>query len=108
MMVPQQSSTEIDGKSHEDWPILLTKDGLMLTNFIIEGKRKYSKVVVWDRSYFLGSNDGSTTIIRSQLKKARGSIPRSSFAIDQTSEAGMWFATIIRECKVVMAIDLFC
>eukprot|EP00980_Cylindrotheca_fusiformis_P014249 scaffold3769_cov67-Cylindrotheca_fusiformis.AAC.1 len=110
MMVPQQSSAEIDGKSHEDWPILLMKDGLklMLTNFIIEGKRKYSKVVVWDRSYFLGSNDGSTTIIRSQLKKARGSIPRSLFAIDQTSEAGMWFATIIRECKVVMAIDLFC
>eukprot|EP00980_Cylindrotheca_fusiformis_P022607 scaffold9503_cov72-Cylindrotheca_fusiformis.AAC.1 len=85
MMVPQQSSAEIDGRSHEDRPILLTKDGLMLTNFIIEGKRKYSEVVVWDRSYFLGSNDGSTTIIRSQLK-ARESIPRSSFAID---EAGM-------------------
>eukprot|EP00980_Cylindrotheca_fusiformis_P026536 scaffold16373_cov105-Cylindrotheca_fusiformis.AAC.1 len=50
MMVPQQSSAEIDGKSHEDRPILLTKkDGLMLANFIIEGKKKYSEVVVWDR-----------------------------------------------------------
>eukprot|EP00980_Cylindrotheca_fusiformis_P021370 scaffold8247_cov130-Cylindrotheca_fusiformis.AAC.1 len=63
-----------------------------------ESKIKYSKVVVWDRSYFLGSSDGSTTIIRWLdankfhslcLLEARESIPRSLFAIDQISEAGM-------------------
>eukprot|EP00980_Cylindrotheca_fusiformis_P022508 scaffold9379_cov73-Cylindrotheca_fusiformis.AAC.1 len=54
-----------------------------------------------------GTSQGSTYSVDKGWK-ARESIPRSSFAIDQTSDAGMWFATIIGECKVVMAIDLFC
>eukprot|EP00980_Cylindrotheca_fusiformis_P012797 scaffold3141_cov195-Cylindrotheca_fusiformis.AAC.1 len=49
-----------------------------------------------------GTLQGSTYSVDKGWK-ARESIPRSSFAtIDQTSEAGMWFATIIGECKVVM------
>eukprot|EP00980_Cylindrotheca_fusiformis_P027312 scaffold19881_cov78-Cylindrotheca_fusiformis.AAC.1 len=52
--------------SSKDRPVLLMKDGLVPTNFIhynYKGCRKYSKVMVWDRSTFRSSNDGSATII---------------------------------------------
>eukprot|EP00980_Cylindrotheca_fusiformis_P008046 scaffold1713_cov71-Cylindrotheca_fusiformis.AAC.2 len=61
MMVPQQSTVENDC-------------------------RKYSEVIVWDRSDFQGSNDGPATINHGKCQTAAESILRSWFGIDQISE----------------------
>eukprot|EP00980_Cylindrotheca_fusiformis_P024114 scaffold11533_cov79-Cylindrotheca_fusiformis.AAC.1 len=48
--------------------------------------REYFEVVVWDRSNFRSSNDGSATINSRKCQTTAESISRSSFGIDQISE----------------------